>query len=578
MSLDEGNSEKTVDEEVKSDEEHEEIREKLPKTARASITLLSLLFTTVFIGAKLFLFIFDTLIPPALREYVPFFTMVRKSTESFAGKKSKEIVEVTKELEELKMKEQRVKKNYPLRRGLGQALTMGLTPIIIIVIPTAIVGERMNIINEINNWFVITMQWNIPEFLIGLLLGTLMLAVSWVATIFGPIYVVFHNTSKILLRLGAYRYAAIYQDLENLFALPYFAAKSSFSIFDAPPISSETLEEFKLDIKEELDEMKEKVQGLLALDVKHVPARSKEILEKLLKEVEIPLEKLDLTKVTDQTARTFSLLIWSKESSILPWRHKEALERFTIRNKISEDDAVIAFRTVIEKVESGEIDDHMYKSVILSGALKGIMQQQEIYDQKMSYDDYNKLAVALSLGAQQYICDTYKPMNKYLKVLQQIGFFFLALILPVLVIIYALIMYVKHILFFLFKSIFSKKTLKLPQTIARRYKELNTIFTDTFHNLKAKGEKPNIRKEHDLRFRKFFAKLGKGILKFLFGLLKLILFWPLWKSLYKRIKRIIESRKEENRNKRKFEKEITTETLVSMYKEVYEKFVVSSIV
>ena len=74
----------------------------------------------------------------------------------------------------------------------------------------------------------------------------------------------------------------------------------------------------------------------------------------------------------------------------------------------------------------------------------------------------------------------------------------------------------------------------------------------------------------------WFFKLvfGKYFLIFLLFLIKLVTLWPLWKSLYVRIVKLIQRRKPENRMRRMFEKELTTESLVFMYQEIYEKLVV----
>ncbi|MHA1260089.1 MAG: hypothetical protein ACTSRO_10695 [Candidatus Heimdallarchaeaceae archaeon] len=254
---------------VKEIGKKEESKEKKEKSKKVKITLT---FLTIFIailssGAKFFLIFFDILVPRALREYVPFLNMIRKSTlslsEIMAGKKSKEISEVSNEIEEIELRQQKALKAYPIRRGIGQALSMGISPIILIAIPTAIWGETL--IQMIKPYFSSFIPDNVLNILIPILLGTVMLIISWIATVFGPIYIVFHKSSKTLVKMGAYRWAALYQDLGNFFALPYFAAKSSFSFFDAPPISSETFQEFKLDIMDEVETIKAKVSDLLAM-------------------------------------------------------------------------------------------------------------------------------------------------------------------------------------------------------------------------------------------------------------------------------------------------------------------------
>ncbi len=547
----------------------------LKKSAKVSFHILSVLIMLVIIGAKTFLYFFDLVIPRELRDYVPFFQMVRTSTftasQIMAGKKSREVMQVSNELDELVLKQQKIKKNYPLRRGIGQAVSMGISPIILVVIPTVIWGE--GIVALIKDWLITYPSLAGLEqldLLVGLMLGTLMLVISWIATVFGPIYVVFHKSSKILTRLGAYRWGSFYQDLENLFSLPYYAAKSSFSFFDAPPISSETLEEYKLTIYEEAAVMKEKVQGLLALDTMNVTDRSKQMLEELLKRAEIPLEKLDLTKITDETARTFALLIWSKESSLILWRRDKALYQFSENNKIPHADARKILQNVGNKLKHKEIDDYIIKSLLITGALKGISEQEKKYKQVMSDVEYNKLAIALGLGAEQYLEDVFSTMKLDRAIFKQTGIFFFAILLPFAIIIYSLLLYVKHIIFYLLKSIFSRRNFLLFKALSIRYSEISLTLMEKY-KLSTKKEKKKFRWKDvlDINYRKIFARIGKILLKIL--LLPFVLLWSLLKSLYRRFVKIFERRKPEDKMKRKFEKELATATLVSMYQEIYEK-------
>jgi len=568
------------EEEVNEVTKKDEIYEKKEKSKKVKVTLT---FLTIFLailsfGAKFFLIIFDILVPRALREYVPFLNMIRKSTlplsEIMAGKKSKEISEVSNEIEEIQLRQQKALKAYPIRRGIGQALSMGISPIILIAIPTAIWGETL--IQIIKPYFSSFIPDNVLNILIPILLGTVMLIISWIATVFGPIYIVFHKSSKTLVKMGAYRWAALYQDLGNFFALPYFAAKSSFSFFDAPPISSETFEDFKLDIMDEVETIKTKVSDLLALDVKHVSERSKKMLEDLLKKIDIPLEKFDLTKITDETSRAFALLIWSKEASLFPWRRDEALEEFAKNNNLTVEESEQILTKIMNKVKRKEISDYMFKSLLLTGALKGIAKQEKKYKQIMSDIEYNKLALALALGTEQYLEDIYTPMNKTLKVLKQIGISLLAILLPYILILYALVLCLKHILFSFFKTIFSKKTIQLPKLMVKRYKEIKTTIFDTYESVKMKGKKFNLKKDLDIDLKKFFKILGKIFLKLILFIPLLI--WSLIKSIYKRFQKLMERRKLENKQKRRFEKELATESLVSMYQEIYDKVIKSNIV
>ena len=538
------------------------------KDRKISFSVVAFFIALISVGAKFALIIFDIFVPKALREYVPFFNMMRKITlpisEIMAGKKSKEISEVANELDELELRGQKVMKAYPLRRTIGQAMSMGISPIILVLIPTIIWGKGL--VGYLNNY--------LPPVVSIMLLGTLMLLISWVVTLFGPIYVVFHSSSKYLLKMGAYRWASIYQDLENIFALPYYAARSSFSFLASPPISSETFDEFKLEVKEELDLVKEKVEGLLSLDTKNVPERSKKELEKLLKKIDIPLTEFDLAKVKDSTSRTFALLIWAKEESILPWRRNEALERFAMRNKLTVEEAEEAFYTLNRKRKKEGLKEETIKSILITGALKGIEQQEEKYNQIMADIESNKLAISLALGAEQYLEDIYRPLPKFVVILKAIGVSIFAILMPFLLIILAVLLYIKHLLFTLVKTIFSKGTIQIHKYIGKRYSEIKENLIETYQSVKQKGKEFSFKEDLDFSFKKFFLAFGKYFIKFLLFLIKLVTLWPFWKSLYVRIVKLIKRRKPENRMRRMFEKELTTESLAFMYQEIYEKIIV----
>jgi hypothetical protein len=437
-----------------------------------------------------------------------------------------------------------------------------------VLIPTIIWGK--SIIAWFNDW----LPPSVPAAVSFILLGTIMLLISWIVTLFGPFYVIFHNSSKYLLKMGAYRWASIYQDLENIFAIPYYAAKSSFSFFDAPPISSETLQEFKLDIKEEIDIVKEKVEGLLALDTKSVPDRSKQELDKLLKKIEIPLEEFDLSKVKDTTSRTFALLIWSKEESLLPWRRSKALEKFALQNNMTKPEVEEAFYALNRKREEG-LDEETIKSVLITGALKGIEEQEKKYSQIMTDIETNKLAISLALGTEQFIEDMYRPMPKFVLVLKIIGVSIIAILMPFLLVILAVLLYVKHLVFTLFKTIFSKGTIQFPKYIAKRYKEVKGNLIDTYDSVKKKGKEFSFKEDLDFNFKKVMKNFGRFLLKFLLFLIKFATLWAFWKYLYERIVKLIQRRQPENQMRRLFERELTTESLVYMYQEIYDKLIVA---
>ncbi len=546
-----------------------------PALMRLSFIILAVLFTIITALGKLSLIIFDIIVPRGLRELVPLLQMYRKYALTVAnflsGKKSKEILEVSQELDEIVLKERQMIKAYPIRRGVGEVINVAIgTPIIIIAIPAAIGRiygiEGLDLIQVFQDYIGIKPFWTIALF------GTGLLVVSWVATIFGPIYALFHECNVYLMKWGAYRWANIYRTLENFFSLPYHAAKSSFSFFDAPPVSTETMVEFRLEIMEEVDAMKDKVQQLLSLDPRNVPERSKNNLEKLLNEAELSLNELDISKITKQTGRTFALLIWSKESSIVPWLRQEAKARFAKKNNMSRKEVEKAFKVILTKIEEGYISYDLFSSVLITGALKGVAKQQAKYEQIMPDVEYNKLAIALALGAQQYIKDEFSSIPRYKRLGKKIGISLIAPFMPFGMLIYIFFKFIRHVIISTFKAIYSIGTRKIIRFFSQRFKEISETLTTTYDNVQKRGRTFSWKRDLNVDFAEIFKK----VFKFLIKLIPMII-WLFFKGIYRFISRVWTRRSIEERQKRDFERELTTESLISMYEEIYDKLLITDL-
>ncbi|MHA1415928.1 MAG: hypothetical protein ACTSRR_06660 [Candidatus Heimdallarchaeaceae archaeon] len=535
---------------------------------RWSFNILSVFFAIISLIGSFILLIYDIFVPRTLRELVPILNMFRKyiliAAELFSGKKSKEVAEVVSELEEIKMKEEKIMKNYPIRRGIGEAINLGLHPVIIFAIPTAIWGKNLHQLFE---------SWGIPVSLGILLFGTGLLCISWIATIFGPIYALFHECSIFMLKRGSYRWAEFFQDLENLFALPYYTARSSFSILDAPPISAETLEEFKLDIMDDIGQIKNRIADILSLDATQVPERSKQMLQELLIETQQSLGSINISKIKEVTARQFALLIWNKEGSMFPWRRNEALEEFAKKNNMSVKEAKKTIQLIAKKAVEGFTSKDLYFSIMITGALKGIAELEEKYRQFMSDIEYTSTALSLSLGAQQYIIDTFTEKPFYKKLLKVLVDSFIALFLPYIMLLVVIFKYFKHVVGQTIRNIVSIKDLKKKKIFRNKVKEIKETLYSSYHSIG--DSKFSLKETFDIDFGEFFKKLGKFFVKVL--LLVPLLFWSLIKAIYIRIQKLLRRRTEEEKNKRKFEKELATKTLVAMYEELYEKIVLSNL-
>ncbi|OLS32057.1 MAG: hypothetical protein HeimAB125_12720 [Candidatus Heimdallarchaeota archaeon AB_125] len=570
-----------------------------PFMMRASFIILAVLFTIVSAIGKLSLTIFDIIVPRGLRELVPLLQMYRKyaltAANFLSGQKSKEILEVSQELDEIVQKERQMIKAYPMRRAFGEVINVAIgTPLIIIAIPTIVVRifrvgyavffftfphlstlgplgtpnifRYLDLLYLFEYWFNLKPIWTVALF------GTGLLVVSWIATIFGPIYALFHQCNVYLMRWGAYRWANIYRSLENFFSLPYHAAKSSFSFLDAPPVSTETMVDFRLEIMEEVDAMKEKVQQLLTLDSRKVPDRSKGNLERLLNEAELSLNELDISKITSQTGRTFALLIWANESSIIPWIRQEAKIRFAKKNDMSRKEVDKAFKVILKKMDEGYISYDLFSSVLITGALKGVAKQQTKYEQIMPDVEYNKLAISLALGAQQYIMDEFTIIPWYVRYGKKLAMAIIAPLMPFVMLVYIFYKYIRHIILAFFTAIFSIGTRKIGRFFSHRFKEISETLTTTYDSVRKRGRSFSFKNDLNIDF----ASIFKTGLIFLLKLVPMII-WLFFKGIYNFISPIWTRRSLEEKQKRSFERDLTTESLIAMYEEIYEKLLITDL-
>ncbi len=568
---------------------------------RVSLIIIAGFFTFVSVVGRILLVIYDILVPTGLRELVPLLQLYRKyvlvASNILSGEKSQEIMEVSEELDELMLKEHNLIKNYPIRRGVGEVINLAVTPLVFIAIPTLIVRifrigyatifftfDRLPTLGPLGtpNYLKYLDLLRLIEDLTGLgpiysvaLFGTGLLLASWIATIFGPIYAVFHRCSVILMRYGGYRWANIYSSLENFFSLPYHAAKSSFSFFDAPPISAETYKDFKLEIVEEVDTIKDKVQTLLIMDTKKVPVRSKQMLEDLLRKAELTLNELDISRIEQETARTFALLIWSKESSFIPWISNEAKIQFAKRNEMSVEEVKKSFNVILRKIEEGYLTEDLFSSVLITGALKGVNEQQKKYKQLLDDIEYNKLAISLALGARQFLKDQYSKKPWYKKTGKKFLISLIAPFMPIGVIFLAIYNYFKHVILSTLRAIITLGTTRVGRFIASRFLEIRNTIIYTFNNVSSVGKEFSFKEDLNIDFNKYLKLIGKFLIRLIF--IVPILLYTLYKAVKRFFIRILTQRSDEERMKRRFEKELAVASLIAMYQEIYDKMLISDI-
>ncbi len=530
------------------------------------------------IVVKFVFLVYETLIPRGLREIVPHMVLWRKYllyvSNLFAPQEEFDAIEVEEKVHELVSKEDKINKAYPIQRGVGETYDHVLIFVLIIVVSIVAIGSATTNFDEFVNdvlelLHISNLEWY-GYLLIGVVFSTVMGMLSTIATIFGPVYAIFHKSSLRMVKMGAYSWGTIYQKLENLFSLPYIASKASFTFFDAPPISEETFKEFRKDVMGDFGKITSRVSSILSSSSISLPVQTRELYKELMStDLE---DRLDMTKITESTSRAFSLLIWQSETAVIPWRKEPGLLGFAEKNNLKYKDAKNTFIFITNKLKEDFVSKTFYDSILLTGALKGVINTETKYGLQMDDLEYSKLSFALALGTQRYILDHFSKNKFSVRFKTKIRNVLFGFIVPVVELTSIFISYFKHI-GNSFKMNFAKGwSKKFGRFFYERFKEIQTGL-----RVKAYEEKDEEEKE----FEKEEEKTRNIFITGLFFILQVILALPLSlyffaKLFYLIFREIFRKKKPEEVKRKKFEKEIAKESLITMYDEIYTKLVLDT--
>ncbi len=530
------------------------------------------------IVAKFVFLLYETLIPRGLREIVPHMVLWRKyllyASNLLAPQEEFDAIEVEEKVHELISKEDKINKAYPIQRGVGETYDHVLIFVLIIVVSIVAIGSATPNFDEFVDEVLVRLHISNLEWygylIIGIVFSTVMGMLSTIATIFGPVYVLFHKSSLRMVQMGAYSWGTIYQKLENLFSLPYIASKASFTFFDAPPISEETFKEFKEDVMGDFGKITNRISSILSSSSISLPVQTRELYEELLStELE---DRLDMTKVTDSTSRAFSLLIWQSETAVIPWRREPGLLGFAEKNNLSYKDAKNTFVFITKKLEDDFVSKTFYDSILLTGALKGVINTETKYELKLNDLEYSKLVFALALGTQRFILDHFSQNKFSTRFKTKIKNVLFGFIVPVVELTSVFISYFKHI-GSSFKMNFSKGWHnKFVRFFYERFREIQT-------GLRVKVYED--KDEEETEFEEGKEKPRNIFITGLFFILQVILALPLSlfffaKLFYLIFREIFRKKKSEEVKRKKFEKEIAKESLITMYDEIYSRLVLDT--
>ncbi|MHA1303953.1 MAG: hypothetical protein ACTSQE_14130 [Candidatus Heimdallarchaeaceae archaeon] len=531
-----------------------------------SAFLAILLFPIVALS-RLLLILSYILIPRSITELVPALNIQRKYllylSTILASKEKKELVGVQESVDSILLKQEKIRDAYPIQRSVGELFDKFSTFSLFVLLPILVWKQP----------FLEKFSYVNPLILI-LVFSTVQGMLSAITASFGPFFRLFHRMSLLMLKFKAYWSAYYYQKLEDLFALPFLASRSSYRFIDAPPISAETYEDFKVDLYEDVEKIKQKIQDLLSFHGSTLSKESKELCKTFL--IQIDKDPMYFEEVEASVSRMFALLIWKRQISLFPWRKNPGLKKFAKQNNMTYKEAKKTLFFVASKLKDKFISDEFYQSILLTGALRGICNLESKYEQTLSDVELNQLAFSLALGGQKYIIDTFEKQKFGLIVLIKLRNLILTLLAPILVIFDILIDYLKHIkretTFFLERS----KGTSLLDYIKSRFKEMRT---ELLKKLTSSDDEEKEKSVVDGAKRKNLIKM---IYKFGKLIAQIILALPL--SLYYIIRAMVsifniskwKKKTKEEIMERKFERDLATETLASMYQEIYDKLVLQT--
>ncbi|MCG3215496.1 MAG: hypothetical protein KAS63_02185 [Candidatus Heimdallarchaeota archaeon] len=561
--------------------------------------------------SKFIFLLYETLIPRGLRELVPILNLWRKYlvyiSNLFSSQEKIEVIKIEEEFEEIIQKEDRINKAYPLQRGVGETYDHLLIVVVIILASIVLIQSSTTDFNALLDAVISRVPWFqtlsdrslwLVITVIAMICSTVMGILSFIATVFGPIYALFHRSSLRMVKVGAYRFASYYQKFEDFFSLPYIASKASFSFFDAPPISSETYEEFKIDLIGDLHDLSSRFTNILSLNPKSLPEKTKSLYKELLSsKIE---DRLDMTQVEDSISRAFALEIWQKETSLMPWKKEPGLATFAERRNISYKEAKQTLEFVTSKLSDKFVSKPFYSSILLTGALKGVLAVENRYKMPLSDLEYNQLAFTLALGAQRYLIDHHaKPrFRKRLRFkLKNLSY---GLVVVFVELYNVIINYAKHI-WSNFRTNFSRGWSKRAAIFfGSRFTEIQkTLFSFVFPGDEIEDIEEKKQRNEAIQTLKMLWKAFLFLFKVILALpMSLYYFAKLFSLIFiniakfclyhisrikslKRFQKYLTKKKwmiekEEKVKKKNFEKDLALESMVSMYDEIYSKMVLET--
>ena len=547
--------EKTPELSSTSDTEPNDEPENQPKKSvnpiiRFFVAIVSAILALVSSASKLIVVVADAIIPPRARELMPLIAVTRTMfvaiSEALAGTEAKDIIEAEKKLQELASKKEEVAQGYAIRKAIGQTIDYGLSGAMLALYP---VLTYLRDLTHLDMWIIV------------LLASSLTMILATIAMFFGPVYGLFLESRKFMVGHGAYAGGYFYKMLENAAGIPFLASKSGFTVLDTPPVDAETLEDFKAEMGEQANEIKNRVMNLVGASSTQVPDRTKQLLLDMLSKTEQDLGDIDFRTIREDVARDFALGFYEVEKATFPRKTNESLKIFAEMNGLTLKEAKNALKDINKMVDDGKLDPDFLNSILTTGALRGLISREQEYSEIMGDLELNQVSLSMALGGRQYIKDQFAPTPFFKRIAANITHLFLFIVaLP-----YALLKSLVGWFSYMGRS-FKKELRDHPfkrsgQFIKTRYKEINGTLLFILSG----------QKKTDIDFKRFKPnrQLPKKILKILLEIIFILPYaaYRLIALIYGRISRLWKESEELKKNR--FQQEAAKYALAYMMDEAY---------
>jgi hypothetical protein len=442
---------------------------------------------------------------------------------------------------------------YALRKGLGQGIDFGLTAIVIAL-----------------GVFAWAIDVGVPPGVLFLLFGSLGLALATFSGFFGPFYGIAGAAKDFSLHHGNYRGAAFFKIIEQIFAIPFMAASAGFLLLDLPPVDSQTLDEFKGEMQEQLTDISDNINSLLGKDASAVPRKTRKMIESLMDTTTQNLGKLDFRNVREETAREFALTYYQHEFSLKPWKRKEAVEEFAQLNHFDRETGEQTLKLIGYKIEAGQMDDDMVSNIMISSAMRGVIMMEQKYQSMLDSVELGQTCTGLAFGARQFLKDHYVVRSSKQKLFSLLKNLTLGIFAIPAILIISFHKYANRFYDVLGEGILNQEVLFLARM---RFQEISTNVKNIPNKIKSKREKsPKSKEEKEEIKKQRNWEIRRKIITF-FSKLLVVLVFP-FKIIYGIFNWFAtQLRKQETNPRQAFEEAVAHAALVSMYNELYNKLV-----